>query len=316
MVPTNHVIMPKTHVAKSIEINAPAGKIFNTLNDFNHWQPWSPWLICEPEARVDVADDAKYYEWEGKRIGSGNMRVTDEKPHTSIDSDLTFLKPWKSKAKVRFDLKESDGKTKVTWIMDSSLPFFMFWMKRSMEAFIGMDFDRGLNMLKEYVEEGQVKSKLEFLGKGHYAGCQYVGIKRECGVDEVGTMMSADFEKLAEVAHDTPDNIAGEPFSIYHKWEPVTKKVSYTAGFPLKSVPDEVPAGMQKGTIPATQTYTLRHVGPYLHLGNAWTTMMMMQRAKEFKPVKGFHPFETYVNNPQEVPESELITDIHFAVKS
>ena len=292
--------MPKTHVAKSIEINAPAEKIYNTLNNLNEWQHWSPWLVCEPEAKVVVSEDTKYYDWEGSRIGSGNLKITDEQPHRLIDYDLTFLKPWKSLAKVQFELEAADQGTKVTWIMDSSLPFFMFWMKKSMEAFLGMDFDRGLNMLKEYVEEGQVKSKLEFLGKGHYAGCKYVGIKRECRVDDVGSMMSADFEKLTELVGSQDNNLAGEPFSIYHKWDPVKQKVSYTAGFPLKSVPDQVPAGMQQGTIPATQTYTLRHVGSYLHLGNAWSTMMMMQRAKEFKPVKGFHPFETYVNNPKE----------------
>lgn len=184
-----------------------------------------------------------------------------------------------------------------------------------MEAFIGMDFDRGLNMLKEYVEEGTVKSKLEFIGQGQYPGCQYVGIKRSCSVDEVGDLMASDFEKLKSLVKENPDNMASEPFSIYHKWDPVKKSVSYTSGVPLKRIPDQVPAGMVTGTIPATQTYTLRHVGPYLHLGNAWSTLIMMQRSKEFKPKKGFHPFETYVNSPEEVPQAELITDIHFAVK-
>jgi len=307
--------MPKTHVARSIVINAPVQKIYSTLNDLNQWQHWSPWLVCEPEAKVVVSEDTKYYDWEGSRIGSGNLKITDEQPFRLIDYDLTFLKPWKSVAKVRFELEPADEGTKVTWIMDSSLPFFLFWMKKSMEAFLGMDFVRGLNMLKEYVEVGEVKSKLEFLGKGHYAGCQYLGIKRDCSVDEVGDKMSADFAKLTDVAGATEDNIAGEPFSIYHKWDLVKRKVSYTAGFPLRSIPDQIPSGMIKGTIPATPTYTLRHVGRYMHLGNAWTTMMMMQRSKEFKPKKGIHPFESYVNNPQEVSETELITDIHFAIK-
>ena len=189
--------MPKTHVSRSQEINAPIESVFNILNNFNQWQPWSPWLICEPEATVKVDDDSKYYEWEGRRIGSGNMRITNENPNSSIDYDLTFLKPWKSQAKVRFNLESQGEGTKATWIMDSSLPFFMFWMKKSMEAFIGMDFDRGLNMLKEYAEDGAVNSKLEFVGTGAYPGCQYIGIKRECNVDEVGTLMSKDFEKAA-----------------------------------------------------------------------------------------------------------------------
>ncbi len=307
--------MPKTHVSKSITIGASAEKIFNIINDFNHWTAWSPWLICEPEAKVTVADDAKFYEWQGKRTGAGEMKVTAESPHSSIDYDLIFLKPWKSKARVYFKLAPEGENTRVTWIMDSSLPFFMFWMKKSMEAFIGMDFERGLNMLKEYAEDGAVKSKLEFIGRGHYPGCKYVGIKRDCSASEVGEKMAADFNSLKDLASANEDNLEGVPFSIYHKWDPVKQQVSYTAGFPVKQVPDSLPAGVISGAIPATETYTVRHVGPYLHLGNAWTTMMMMQRAKEFKPKKGFHPFETYVNAPDQVAETELITDIHFAVK-
>lgn len=308
--------MPKTHVSQSKQINAPVERVFNVVNNFSQWQPWSPWLISEPEAKVKVDPDNKYYEWEGQRIGSGNMRITNETPHSSIDYDLNFLKPWKSKAKVRFVLEPNGEGTKATWIMDSSLPFFLFWMKKSMEAFIGMDFDRGLNMLKEYVEDGVVNSKLEFVGTGQYPGCQYVGIKRECSVDDIGKMMSADLDKLKTYVDKNEANIAGVPFSIYHKWEPVKKRVSYTSGIPLKSLPDSVPAGMLTASIPATATYTLRHVGPYLHLGNAWTTLMTMQRAKEFKPKKGIHPFETYENHPGQVMDSELITDIHFAIKN
>ena len=34
-----------------------------------------------------------------------------------------------------------------------------------MEAFIGMDYDRGLLMLKDLVEKGSVPSKLDFIGE-------------------------------------------------------------------------------------------------------------------------------------------------------
>ena len=184
-----------------------------------------------------------------------------------------------------------------------------------MESFIGMDFDRGLNMLKEYVEEGTVNSKLEFLGEGSYPGCQYLGIKRTCSMSDIGTSMSKDFESLWSYIGKDSDNLASESFSIYHKWDMRKQQVTYTSGVPLKDLPDDPPSGMITGKIPASPTYTLRHVGSYLHLGNAWSTLVAMQRAKEFKPKKGFHPFETYQNHPGQVPESKLITDIHFGLR-
>ena len=307
--------MPKMHINKSIKINASPEKIHEVISDFKQWPAWSPWLIAEPEAVVNYREDGLHYDWEGNRIGTGNMTIEKNTPG-KIDYDLTFLKPWKSKAKVAFKLNPHEDHTHVSWTMDSSLPFFLFWMKKSMEAFVGMDYDRGLKMLKEYVEDGQIKSKLEFKGMSDFAGCNYIGVKRSTTQEGMQTDMGADFEKVNQVGQANPDNVTGAPFSIYHKFDPVKDRVDYTVGLPVKDIPADLPADVMSGAIPATKVYTLRHVGSYAHLGNAWTTMSMMVRNKEFKTVKGIHPFETYGNMPGEVPEEELITDINFAVKS
>ncbi|MEM7552083.1 MAG: SRPBCC family protein [Bacteroidota bacterium] len=307
--------MPKMHVKKSIVIDSPVEAIYSKLNDFNHWHPWSPWLIMEPEAKVDVAEDAKYYSWDGKIVGSGNMKVLEEKENQLITYDLSFLKPWKSRADVKFELEPAGDKTQVSWYMDSSLPWFMFWMKKMMIAFIGMDYQRGLNMLKDYVEDGEVHSKLEFIGLDTYPGCTYVAIKTACSMDEIGTKMSADFDKLWSFMEDKKDIVAGEPFSIYHKWDMVKGKVSYTSGVPVKSVPDNLPDGIISGKIPETKVYKLKHTGANEHLGNAWSTMYNYQRNKVFKKSSKTHPFETYGNAPGEVPDNELITTVHFAAR-
>ena len=160
--------MPKMNIDKSIVINKKPGEIFKYLNDFNEWVFWSPWLITDPDAKTKVSEDGKYNEWDGKVVGSGNMTILSEKENESIDYNLTFLKPWKSKAKVSFILKPTAEGTEVHWTMESGLPFFLFWMKKMMVAFIGMDYDRGLGMLKSYAEEGKVPSKLNIKGNTNH----------------------------------------------------------------------------------------------------------------------------------------------------
>ncbi len=307
--------MPKINVQKTITINAPAEKVFKTLNDFHHWPNWSPWLVTEPEAKVTVNEDGKYYEWVGNRTGSGNMTILNESAPKEINYDLTFLTPWKSTAKVKFECNPKGDSTEVTWFLDTSLPFFMFWMKKMMTAFLGQDYQRGLNMLKEYVEDGEINSNLDFIGNTAYEGCQYIGVKRESTMDTFGPEMKQDFEDLMTYCKDNGLEPSGLAFSIYHKFDMVKERVSYTGGVPLKNIPDNLPAKFMKGSIPATTIYKLRHTGAYKHLGNAWSTMYGMHRAKEIKPIKKIHPFELYVNNPNEVSEKELITDICFAVK-
>lgn len=303
------------NISRSIDIDAPAEKIYKKLNDFNEWTPWSPWLIMEPGVKVTVAPDSKSYEWEGARVGSGNMKILEEKENEFIDYDLIFLKPWKSKARTAFHLEENGESTRVTWTMKSSLPFFMFFMRKMMEAFVGADYERGLGMLKAYVEEGSIPSKLEFKGKGEFEGCNYVGIKSDCSMDKIGPQMASDFGKIRDWINAQTDAPKGDPFTIYHKWDIVKGRLSYTACFPVKDHSNNAPEGWIKGNIPATSTYTLRHIGAYEHIGNAWSTLYTMHRNKEIRIKKKIHPFEFYRNNPADTPREELIADITFPIK-
>lgn len=305
--------MPRVHVKKSIVIDAPMNKVHATLSDFNSWTAWSPWLIMEPEAKVTVREDNKFYEWSGKRVGAGNMTITGEDAST-IHIDLLFLKPFKSRAKVRFELKEVNNQTEVDWIMETSLPFFMFWMKKSMTVYIGMDFDRGLRLVKEFIELGHTLCQLELLEVGEAGGYDYIGIKTACTMETMQKKMAEDFPKLME-ALDSPENIVAEPFTQYHKWDIVGNKVEYTVGIPVKTIPANLPTGFTSGNIPKVKVQSAALTGPYHHLGNAWSLLYQMQRYKEFKINKAVDPFEAYINSPAEVAPKDLKTIIHFPIQ-
>lgn len=307
--------MPKTRVEKSIKIKATAEKVKSIITDFNHWAHWSPWLILEPGCNVSVSADGKMQEWDGKRIGSGKMEIISE-GDSVINYDLAFLKPWKSEAKVDFIVKPNgENNTILTWTMDGSLPFFMFWMKNMMERMVGMDYDRGLLMLKDYIENGSVGAKLEFLGEDNFDGCNYVGIKNTCSIDNIGEVMEADFKRLAEFVKKNEDNFTSEMFSIYHKFDFNRNKVVYTGGVGVKSIPENLPQGFVYGSISATQVQTVRHIGPYELSGNAWSAIMAMERAKEFKQNKKIHSMEFYRNSPMETDPKDLISDVVMALK-
>ena len=309
-------IMPKTYVDKSIYIGKSPSEIFEIISDFHTWEHWSPWLIVEPSAKVNVREDGKYYEWSGDVVGVGNMTVLSENKPLHLHCDLTFLKPWKSTAKINFHLKEEGFGTRVHWQMDGSLPFFMFFLKKMMQAFVGTDFSRGLNMLKDYIEDGKVHSQLEFVGMQEYAGCQYVGIRSECSMEEMAESMRNNFEKLMEYFMAEQQEIMdGNPFSIYHKWNLVKGRVSYTAAVPVKSIPKDVPAGTMQGKVPSTKIHVVRHTGAYIHAGNPWSAQMSMERAKKFKRNKSIHPMEVYLNSPKNTAPKDLITEVWMSVK-
>ena len=315
--------MPKMHIERSIVIHAPISDIYSQLNNFTNWQKWSPWLIMEPDARLALAEDAKSYEWEGSRVGVGNMKIVSEEEATQVNYELNFVKPWKSSAEVRFVLQplnpsqNSDAvdAVKVTWSMNSSLPFFMFFMKNMMEAFVGADYERGLALLKVYIETGEIPFKLDFLGSAEFTSIKYIGVQNQCSLDQIGDKMEGDFDAISGYLEAFPDLANGPAFSIYHDWDIVKSSVNYTSGVSVANIPSDLPGNFTSGEIPSCKVYKISHTGPYEYLGNGWSALYAMDRNKEFQKYKKLAPFELYMNNPAEVSQNELLTEICLPIK-
>lgn len=305
--------MPKTHISRSLYIEAPINKVHENVVNFKHWEQWSPWFVIEPSTKIVYDDDDKGYYWNGKYTGEGKMRLKNEDKNT-INYNLEFLKPWKSKADVSFILKQKDNGTLATWTMDSSLPWFLFWMKANMEAYVGMDYVRGLLMLKDYTELGKTRTRLEFKGIENFEGCHFIGLSNESSIIDMQNTMGDDFQKLEQYILENYQ-ISGAPFSQYHNWDVKNMRATYTIGFPINESLKEVDAGFVCGKLPKTKVHKIIHHGPYDFLGGAWSAQESMARGKAFKKNKKIHPFEIYLNDPSKVNKDKLMTAVCFPVK-
>lgn len=303
------------YVKKSLLIQKEADSIFKYLNDFHNWPQWSPWLIADPNASLNIDMDGKFYNWEGVITGSGDMKVLCETKNKSLSCALNFYKPWKSKAIVDFYLEEKKEGTQVTWTMQSSLPWYLFWMKKSMETYVGMDYDRGLLLLKDLVEHDKTLCELQFEGFKKFSKTKYLGFQTHCEMTTLEQIMTDDFQNVVpKLTEEHSDLICGNPFTLYHKFDAIKNKVVYTIGLPIKKPIYNLPSPYFIRELPDMKVHSVLLTGPYRHLGNAWATQMMYQRAKKFKSKRGLVPFEVYLNNPQDTDEKKLKTAVYFPV--
>lgn len=307
----------KYNVERSITISTELGKVRPLIADFNHWNRWSPWMVVDPQAKNEITGQpgrvGSAMSWEGEVIGSGNMKLSQ------IESDiytyaLEFIKPFRSTATTQFILEAvNDQETKVTWTMDSSMPFFLFFMISTIKTLVGMDYERGLKMLKSMAEAGRVNATTINEGVQKVEGFNYFGIKKTSTIDQVPAGMSQAFMEL--MGHLQKEEVNAEKyFALYTEINLKKQRFTYLTGVSDEGFTDrEIPTTYERGAIQSGKMLKIRHQGSYQFLGNAWSMGMMNLRAKKMK--QAGHPFELYVNNPQEVPEEELVTELYFPVK-
>lgn len=307
------------NIERSIIVSKPAEEIFEIISDFNSWKSWSPWLCQEPDCPVEISGEAGQCEhaqqWDGKRIGSGRMILSSFKVPDRIDYELTFLKPWKSKSKVAFELTSLGNDTKVTWYMWGSLPLFLFFMRSMMSSLVANDYERGLSMLKEYLETGSVASQLNIVGEVKQDGFYYIGKRHACGLKDVGPMMEQDFSELYALVQSGKLEPADFPISFYHQYDLVTKRCEYTSGFAYRAQPSSKIETFESGHITDHSVMKVEHLGAYRHLGNAWSAVQGLLRANSRKASKVIPMYEIYENFPGQVAEKEIKTLVHIPLR-
>lgn len=303
--------MAKFHVRESIFIAAEPSKVRDAIRDARQWAAWSPWIVAEPDCPITYEADGASYGWDGKIMGAGTMQLAAERPD-ALDYNLTFLKPFKSSNTSGFIFEPAQGGTKVVWHMEGSLPFFMFFLKKMMSAWVASDFRRGLGKLKDYLEAGAAPSHLQFAGVGNGLSTAYIGIPAHVKIADIGPAMTKQFERLATWMKENGVQASGAPLSIYHKFHVVSQETDYTAAIPVAAVPPSLPADFTSGRLDAPRTYKIVHTGAYRHLANAWAVGMMHGRAKLFAPKKGVPSFEYYVDDPGTTAEVSAKTEVHF----
>ncbi|MDA3873436.1 MAG: SRPBCC family protein [Kiritimatiellae bacterium] len=307
--------MPKTHVSRSIDIAVPIENVFDRISDFHQWRKWSPWLFVEPDCKLTYREDGSGNRWEGDLIGCGEIERLDIRNPESMTCELRIEKPWKSVSTVEFQLESIGDGCRVTWTLDGSLPLPMLWLKPMLECIVGMDYIRGLTMLKDLCETGTVPSVVTLQKNESFPGCQLIGVRTTCSMTEIGPSMERDLLRLHGWMDQEGISPSAPPISIYHKWKMGKGLCVYTIGFPVKKLPDTPPAEFVTLSVPSTSAFVVEHTGPYRHLGNAWAVGMTHERAKRFPRNKNRDPFEIYVNDPTITPEDQIVTRIYFPQK-
>ncbi len=183
-----------------------------------------------------------------------------------------------------------------------------------MKAYIGMDYDRGLKMLKDYLETGSVPSAIKIDPNCKIQSQHYIGLERKCDFHDRATVMGNDFTYLFNYIekHDIP--LTSAPFSIVNTYDVLNKTTSFTTAIPVNEEIKVTPP-LISGFLKEQNGLKVTHTGYYEHLGNAWSTAMAYSRTHKLKTTKEPLGYEFFLNQATETDRAELLTEVILPIK-
>ncbi len=154
-------IAPKNYdVSRTIILNKPLPEVFQYLKSLKNQDNWSPWAEKDPNmSKTFTGVDGEVgcvSSWVGnKEVGEGEQELTGIVENEIIESQLRFLKPFKSTSNAYLKVEAVSEGTKVIWGFsgENKFPVTIMMLFMNMDKAIGKDFEYGLNKLKGILEK-------------------------------------------------------------------------------------------------------------------------------------------------------------------
>ena len=295
-------------VKRSQLVNVTAAQAFAYVRDFGTWPEWSPWLMHEADAKLVFNEPTEVgggYSWDGRSIGAGSMRHKRINPSSSMQMELSFLRPFRSTASVTWLFQEQDAaQCRLTWTMSSKLPLHMRWLRPMLEKSLGLDFELGLALLAGKLDPNCEHPRIDFVGVCSLEAQQVISRPYSGSFADMSAVLPAKFTELLELAGD---KLVGTPMVVYHKVDLKKRSTECVLALPVSSAP----AGESLSEVAGGKYFKVRLTGGYQFLEHAWHSAINHLRLGKIKFNAKQPSLETYINAPHDVQSSnELITEI------
>lgn len=149
------------HYEKSMVINAPVEVVYSHISSAKAFNEWNPWMDLDPNIKVTYSGtqgqvgDQYCWESESENAGKGCHKFLELIPNKGQKTEMIFEKPFENKATSQIVLTPENGKTKVTWDMDTELEYPMNLMKLMMDKGMEESYTKGLERLKQLCENNK-----------------------------------------------------------------------------------------------------------------------------------------------------------------
>ena len=153
------LLLPEGYrVERSIEIAAPAGRVYAAIASPRQWQRWSAWGRRDPQMEVDYGGPESgagaRWTWRSRSAGSGSIEFVD----AEADRRISYLSRsglgLRSHGQLAIDPAGSSVRLSWSQAGEFGANPAARWFGPFMDRMVGPDFEAGLLNLKAIMEGG------------------------------------------------------------------------------------------------------------------------------------------------------------------
>lgn len=297
----------------SKEMAVEPAVVFKEISDFRNWEAWNPWAAMD-STTVNSYSGPKSglgtrMDWTGDLLGSGSQEIIEETKNEFVKVRLLF-NDFPGENFANWKLEKVAGGTNVTWTFDGGEIPFLF---RGFSVLFGKEslvenYNSGLNGLKAVVEAKPVmEPTVETISDTWYIGVSMDNIT-EADLSG-GNVHGPAFGKIMEFLAGEGVDASGMPITIVRRHS--EESMDLTFAIP---VADSIAGSSELivSKIPGGKAMSTIHYGSYESSGETWYAI------GDYIEGNGvavrYFPYEIYLNDPDSVAESEIMTKIVFPV--
>ena len=314
--------LPRTHsVQVATEIDAHPATVFALLNDFRRYALWSPLVDTDPNVRILYSGNASgvgaTMSWDGAIVGSGTQTIVESKPYDHVGIVMNPGEP--GEARSMFDLSAGTGTTIVSWRFeaDYGMNLVARYFASMLGRIVARDYENGLASLKELAESlpsadfGDTEIEHMTVEAAEIAYLSASSRPEPAAMSEA--MGDAYFQVLNFIdANDL--QVAGAPMSIMRTFSGAD--LMFDAAIPVRGVTASTPrdgATVKIGLTQAGPVIRVKHIGSYRTLTETHRKISAYLAAHGIE--RNGATWESYVSDPGDVPEDELLTYVYYPIK-
>lgn len=306
-----------THINKSIAITAPAGYVFEEINDLKNWSRWSYWNSIDPEMKMEFSETAvgsgAWYSWDGPKTGTGKLSIIESTPNQALTTEVAFSNSGAGVATYKLEAGKDGVMLSSDFHFEHGADVLSRWMGL---LFIGPEVGKAMEYEAAKLKElAEAKPKFAVtITEVEAPAISYIGLSHTMNPQDpvaISKQMSKMYGELMLVLQKAKVEMAGYPFCLYPSFSETSMEM--VCALPV-GADAKVPAKYKLMQTTGGAAVKAVHFGDYNTLESTHNQLNQYIAWKKLE-INGA-PWEVYITDPElEKDTTRWITEVYYPVR-